>query len=117
MATDDLPGLVIHVSGGAEDDWRTALRYAANFVAADSTRRVDVVVNGPALDLVVADSSLAPQVNQLSASGFVEFSACANTMNSRSLTPLDLLPATRIVTAAVLHLAQRQWAGWAYLRP
>lgn len=88
MDTDDPPGLVIHVSSGVEEDLRTALRYAVNFTAACAEpRRVDVVVNGPALDLVLAESVLRGQVSALHDTG------------------------------SVLHLAQRQCAGWAYLRP
>jgi intracellular sulfur oxidation DsrE/DsrF family protein len=112
------PGLVIHASSGELDALRAVLRYAANFVAAgDGTRRVDVVVNGPALDLVLADSDLREQVSELHGSGLVMFSACANTMAGRGVTAGDLHPATEVVPAAVVHLAQRQWGGWAYLRP
>ena len=116
--SDDQPGLVIHLTSGAQDDWRIALRYAANFTtAADGARLVDVVVNGPALSLVLADSILRGQVSELHTLGSVEFSACANTMAARGVEPTELHPAARRVEAAVLHLAQRQWAGWAYLRP
>lgn len=118
IGTDDQPGLVIHVSSGADEDLRTALRYATNFAkASDENRRVDVVVNGAALDLVLADGDLREQVSDLHASGSVEFSACANTMAARGIGPTHLHPAAHIVTAAVPHLARRQWAGWAYLRP
>ncbi|MGB5148653.1 MAG: DsrE family protein [Mycobacterium sp.] len=116
--TDDAPGLVIHVSSGAEVDWTTALRYAVNFTAAiEGTRQVDVVLTGAALDLVLAESTLRAHITDLNAAGSVAFSACANTMAARGIGPADLHPAARIVPAAVLHLAQRQWAGWAYLRP
>lgn len=116
--TDDQPGLVIHVSSGADEDLRTALRYAGNFAnVSEENRRVDVVVNGAALDLVLLDGALREQVSDVHAGGSVEFSACANTMTARGITPADLHPAAHVVPAAVVHLAQRQWAGWAYLRP
>ena len=111
------PGLVIHVSSGEQDDLSAALRYAANFTALDDTRPVDVVVNGAALNLVLAGSDLHTRVNDLAGGGSVEFSVCANTMKARGVQSTDLNPVARIVPAAVVHLAQRQWAGWAYLRP
>jgi uncharacterized protein len=115
---DDQPGLLIHLSSNKPEDLRTALRYAANFLtASEEARQVDVVVNGAALDLVRADGDLRDQVSELHDTGSVLFSACANTMTARRVTASDLHPAARVVTAAVLHLAQRQWAGWAYLRP
>ena len=118
MTDEHCPGLVIHASSGEPEALRTALRYATNFLtAADRTRRVDVVVNGAALDLLLADSDLRMQVSDLHAGGLVVFSACANTMAARGVTATDLHPASEVVPAAVLHLAQRQWDGWAYLRP
>lgn len=122
--TDDQAGLLIHVSSGTKNDLDTALRYAVNFAAAaaaaaddDDVRPVDVVVNGAALDLVLAGSDFHHQVTELADGGIIGFSACANTMTARGVHAADLHPAARIVTAAVVHLAQRQWAGWAYLRP
>lgn len=106
------------MSSGDEEDLGTALRYAANFsTAAGGSRPVDVVVNGPALNLVLANSGWRKEIGELQAGGAVTFGACANTMTARGVAATDLLPAVVVVSAAVLHLAQRQWAGWAYLRP
>lgn len=111
-------GLVIHVSGGERETFSAALRYASNFVAAsDGSRPVDVVVNGAALDLLLAPCELRAQVSELHQGGLVLFSACANTMAARGITAADLHPVAEVVPAAVTHLAQRQWDGWAYLRP
>lgn len=74
------------------------------------------MVNGAALDVLLATSPLRAELTDLHAGGRVEFSACANTMAARSITAPELHPAVHVVTAAVLHLAQRQWNGWAYLR-
>ncbi len=38
-------------------------------------------------------------------------------MAARDVGAADLNPVVEIVAAAVAHLAQRQWDGWAYLRP
>ena len=112
------PGLVIHVSSGDVDLWRTALRYAHNFVTASrGERRVDIVVNGAALDLVLAGSPVVASLDDVLDCGAVELSACANTMAARGIGVVDLHSGTTVVAAAVLHVAQRQWAGWAYLRP
>lgn len=117
MTTHGQPGLVIHVSSGATDDLRAGLRYAANFTAIEDARPVDIVVNGAALDLVLTGSDLHADVTDLADGGLVTFSACANTIRARGMDATDLHPAARIVPAAVAHIAQRQWAGWAYLRP
>ncbi|MGK2879954.1 MAG: DsrE family protein [Mycobacterium sp.] len=78
-----------------------------NFTAGcPAPRRVDVVVNGLALDLVLAESVLGEQVSALHDTGSVEFNACANTMAAHGVQPIDLHPAAHIVTAAVLHLSK-----------
>jgi intracellular sulfur oxidation DsrE/DsrF family protein len=41
--------------------------------------------------------------------------ACHNTLQARGLTPQALTEGVGVVPAAVLHLARRQRAGWAYL--
>ncbi len=117
MNVEDRAGLVIHVSSGGTD-LDTTLRYASNFATAcGGSRPVDVVVNGPALNLVLAQSDWREQVTGLQAQGNVRFSACANTMAAQGVEAADLHPAAQIVSAAVLHVAERQWAGWAYVRP
>lgn len=118
ITIDERVGLVIHVTNGGDDDLRTALRYATNFnIAAEGGRPVDIVVNGAALSLVLAESAWRSSVSELQAAGSVTFSACANTMAARGVQAADLHPAAHVVPAAVLHVAERQWAGWAYLRP
>jgi intracellular sulfur oxidation DsrE/DsrF family protein len=117
MNVDDRAGLVIHASSGGTDP-DTALRYATNFATAcGGSRPVDEVVNGPALNLVLRQSDWCEQVTGLQEQGNVTFSACANTMAAQGIEAADLHPAAQIVTAAVLHIAERQWAGWAYVRP
>lgn len=117
MNDDVAPGLVIHVSSGDVELWRTALRYAHNFVTASGERQVDIVVNGAAVDLALTGSPVLALLQDVLDCGAVELSACANTMAARGIGTGDLHSATTVVAAAVLHVAQRQWAGWAYLRP
>ncbi|OKH65460.1 hypothetical protein EB73_21710 [Mycobacterium sp. SWH-M3] len=117
MSTQAVPGLVIHLSSGGVDDQRAALRYAANFVSAGTGRPVEIVVNAAALDVVLATSPLSAEVTAAQSGSAVGFRACANTMAARDVGAADLNPVVEIVAAAVAHLAQRQWDGWAYLRP
>jgi hypothetical protein len=118
MTDDVAPGLAVHVSSGEVDLWRTALRYAHNFVTASGgERQVDIVVNGAAVDLVLTGSPVLALLQDVLDCGAVELGVCANTMAARGIGTGDLHSATTVVAAAVLHVAQRQWAGWAYLRP
>ncbi|OAN31056.1 MULTISPECIES: hypothetical protein [Mycobacteriaceae] len=78
---------------------------------------MDVVVNGPARDLVGVDSDFRDQVSELYDTGSLSLAACADTIAARRVGPADLHTAARVVPAAVLRLAQRQWAGRANLCP
>ncbi len=42
--------------------------------------------------------------------------ACANSLRTVGIAAEDLTAGVTTVPAAVTHLAQRQWAGWAYVR-
>lgn len=76
---------------------------------------VEVVAQGPGLDLLLPRTGLAEQVEGLRGRG-VRFLACENTLRSRQVGVDDLLPGVRSVTSAVGHLVRRQSQGWSYLR-
>ena len=111
------PGLLIHLATADPVTVADALRYARNFLAECEGRPVEVLTNAAGLDLVMRDSADRVAVTDLAGTGTTTFLACANTMAGRAISSAELHPAARIVPAAVAHLARRQWAGWAYLRP
>ena len=41
---------------------------------------------------------------------------CANSLRSQDIDVSDLAEGIGVVPAAVSHLAERQWQGWAYVR-
>jgi len=49
-------------------------------------------------------------------SGQYKWVACANSLRAVGIAAEDLTAGVGTVPAAVTHLAQRQWAGWAYVR-
>lgn len=112
------PGLLVHATGPLEPDTLAGiLRSSANARAAlEPGAAIEVVVQGPGVRLLTADSPVneaITHVRQLD----VEILACANSLRSAGLEIEDLTARIGTVPAAVAHLAERQWQGWAYVRP
>jgi len=110
-------GLLIHSAGSLERDALAGiLRSAANARAAlGPGTGVEVVIQGPGVTLLAKDSPSTEAINstvQLD----VRILACSNSLRSAGLEEKDLVLGVDIVSAAVAHLAHRQWIGWAYVR-
>lgn len=110
-------GLLVHSAGPADSAGiSAALRSAANAVAALGPGvPVEVVVQGPGVGLLVAGSPLEEPVSEALAGG-IRILACGNSLRSVGLTPGQLSNGVGSVPAAIAHLANRQWEGWAYVR-
>lgn len=94
--------LVIHAPD--EASLARARSNARNLLAAAPDARCEIVVNAEAV-LVAMDQ------RDPSTDGFIRL--CGNTLRNKVLeAPGDL----ETVPAAVLHLAERQAAGWQYIR-
>jgi intracellular sulfur oxidation DsrE/DsrF family protein len=92
-----------------------AIRACRNLLrAAEEPVRAELVCFGPGLDLALVDGPHVGDLRALMSAG-VSVQACANTLNARGLTAEALEDGVGVVPAAVLHLARRQQAGWAYL--
>jgi intracellular sulfur oxidation DsrE/DsrF family protein len=75
-----------------------------------------IVVIGPGLDMLMADSLVANEVRDALASG-IEFIACTNTLRSRHIERSDLIDGIGYAHSGYVEIVKRQEAGWRYLRP
>jgi uncharacterized protein len=110
-------GLLVHSAGSLERDTLAAiLRSAANARAAfGADIGIEVVIQGPGVTLLAADSPSTEAINSTALLD-VRVLACGNSLRSAGLDAKDLVPTVDTVPAAIAHLAQRQWDGWAYVR-
>lgn len=109
--------VVFHLNAGQPELQAKALANVANLLNEMPDARVELVVQGDALDLVVGTRSSAPeQTARLQARG-VTVAACANTMRAQGVEPGALLPGVVVVTSGVGELVRRQQEGWAYIKP
>ena len=109
------PSLVIHVHGAQPGTLTAGLRTARNAHTALPDTPIEVVVQGGA----VAELTTAERATAITAAHRdhgIEVLACANSLRAVGIAAQDLTAGVTTVPAAVTHLAQRQWAGWAYVR-
>ena len=96
--------------------WRTLLSNVRNLVESAGVGNIKVLANGEAVSGLCLGADTHEMVEQLLRHG-VRFLACRNSLLAQRRTSDDLLDGVSVVPVGVLHLAERQWDRWAYVRP
>ena len=113
-------GVLLHAHGELRGVVQSALRTAFNLRTALPDASVEIVLQGGAAGLVVTDEDLTAEVLRAMKETRADVALCHNSLMSlMSLGVDEALHAPAgvlVVPAAVAHLAQRQWQGWAYDR-
>jgi intracellular sulfur oxidation DsrE/DsrF family protein len=118
MAAEKKPhNVVIHVTDSDPGKWNQALNNSANLQKAMGKDKVniEIVVNGPGLDMMKFDSIVAGRMAEAIGSG-VELLACGATMKAANVTEKDLHTGVRVVPGGVVEIMLKQEAGWSYLK-
>lgn len=110
--------IVIQVNEDDVKKWNSILANVRNIQRDIGHKNVAiaVVAIGPGLDMLMADSLAANDVQDALTSG-VEFIACENTMHARKIVRPDLLEGIGYAKAGYVEIVRRQQQGWSYLRP
>lgn len=107
--------LVLHAFAESPTVITAALRVARNAALALPQDQVQVVVQGTAVTGMTVEGGYDDDLAQTIAVG-VQVVACGNSMKRADVDPEQLAPGVGMVPSAVVHLAQQQWAGAAYVR-
>lgn len=108
-------GLILHVQGPTLDSLAGSIRIAANARTELPDIPIEIVLQGALV--AAATVNVMPQALLATAQGVrVEIKVCANSLRSQDIDVSDLAEGIGVVPAAVSHLAERQWQGWAYVR-
>jgi len=109
--------VVIHVTESNPAMWNQALNNAANLQKAMGKKNinVEIVVNGPGLDMMMFDSKVANRMTKALADG-VTLAACAGTMKARHVSKKDLHDGVTVVRGGVIEIMEKQEAGWTYIK-
>lgn len=110
--------IVMQVTDGEPARWVLALSNARNVQAELGKGNVDIeiVVYGPAIDMLKMESVVGPNVAEALAAG-VKVVACENTMIGQHLEREDMLPGIDYVKTGLVRLMRRQQEGYVYIRP
>lgn len=110
--------VVFQVSDNDPAKWNLALNNARNVQADLGKDKVDVeiVAYGPGLEMLKADSKVAPRLAQ-ALDANISVLACQNTMRNTKTEKADLYHGIGFVSAGVTHIMKRQSEGWNYIRP
>ncbi len=120
--------MVFHVDRNEAEVMTLALNNARNLIdyyrPKNEDVAIDIVAYGPGLHMLRDDTSpVKDRIKDLAGNSFpsqIAFSACDNTkraMEKREGRTIALVPQATLVPAGVVHILERQEAGYAYLKP
>jgi intracellular sulfur oxidation DsrE/DsrF family protein len=109
--------VIFHVTDSDQIKWNQALNNAANLQKAVGKENieVEVVVNGPGLDMMKFESPVGSRMKEAMNNG-VSLLACAATMRAAKITEKDLYQGVKTVPGGVGQIMKRQEAGWTYIK-
>jgi intracellular sulfur oxidation DsrE/DsrF family protein len=110
--------VVFQVSDPEPAKWNLALNNVRNLQTElpDDESDIEVVVYGPGIGMLKADSPVANRIADTLKNG-VKVVACENTMKGMKLTYADMLPSIGYVPAGVVEIMRKQQQGYSYIRP
>ena len=109
--------VVIHVTDPEAWKWNQALNNAGNLqknLGKDNVQ-VEIVVNGPGLNMMKFDSEVGNRMDAALKSG-IELLACGATMKAAKVEKKDLYPGVKVVPGGVIEIMEKQEAGWTYIK-
>ena len=109
--------IVFHLDQG-QDELNIVLSNITNYLKAlaDEQFTAVLLVNGPAITLMVKDADNCAKLTALRDQG-LDVRVCNNALTHFGIAPDDLCPCCRIVPAGVVELVDLQRQGFAYVKP
>jgi intracellular sulfur oxidation DsrE/DsrF family protein len=109
--------IVIQLNTADTSAWSSTIGNIKNIQKVwPSQLKIEVVVHGKAIDLLVKDKTyFASEIESLTSEGII-FSACENTMRKHKIVKADLLSVASTVPSGVVEVLMKQEQGWSYLK-
>jgi uncharacterized protein len=96
---------------------QSAIRHVELMTKSYKDSQFEVVIYSGALPMVInGKSSVAKQIQQLSANKNVSFKVCEVTMKRQNIDASNLIPGVSIVPDAILEIVTKQGEGWGYIK-
>ncbi|UCE32437.1 MAG: DsrE family protein, partial [Burkholderiales bacterium] len=109
--------VIIHVTENVPWKWNQALNNAYNLKKnlGKDTIDIEIVVNGPGLNMMKMESTVGPRLETAIKDG-VGLLACGATMKAAKVEKEDLYPGVGVVPGGVKRIIDRQEQGWVYIK-
>lgn len=105
---------VFQAAGDSDELTLSALKKAANLLREHPATVIDIVVSGRAvLGLVDGHATAVAAAILLEGHPSVTVVACRNALHAHNIDERALAEPFTVVPAAVAHVVERQWQGWA----
>ncbi|MDA8192475.1 MAG: DsrE family protein [Thermaerobacter sp.] len=111
-----MPSVLFHVNEPEPSKHRAVLKSIGNLLAEMPEAVVELVVQGEAIPMVVAErSTVVADLQDLQGRGLL-VAVCRNTMVAKGVQASQLLPGSMVVPSAVGELVNKQAGGAAYVK-
>ena len=113
---EQISNAVVVQANGDKVQFERALKLASNMREILTKAKFEIVVFGPAVTFLTADSEEAPLVQKMLDEG-MKVIACGRSMTTDNVKKDDLAQGVIVVQYGAVHIVNRQKQGWQYFRP
>ena len=98
-------------------DQKTVIRWINGITSTNPNAKLEVVLYGQSLDMVVKDRSVAANdIPKLTENKNISFKVCAVAMKKHQIDKSMLLPGVEIVPDGIYEIITKQKEGWGYIK-
>jgi len=109
--------VVFDLTSKDTNDHKTVIRWLTGISKERPDAKLEVVLYGQSLDMVVKDkSSVAPALAGLQQNQNISIKVCAATMKRYGIELTQLLPGVTVVGDGIYEIISRQREGWGYIK-
>ncbi len=117
MAQSRPYNVVFDLAGKDTLEQRSVLRWVNEITAPHADAKVEVVMYGKGLDLVVKDKTMyADAIEKFMKNKNISFKVCAIAMKNQNIEASQLLPGVQIVPDGIYEIISKQGEGWGYIK-
>jgi uncharacterized protein len=109
--------MVFDLTSSDTTDHQSVIRWLNGLSQANPTAKLEVVLYGKSLGMVIKDrSSVAEDVQKLAMNKNINFSVCEGAMKNQKVAKNQLLPGVQTVPDGIIEIVAKQNQGWGYIK-
>ena len=109
--------VVFDLTSKDTSDQKSVIRWIKAITTSNQNAQLEVVLYGQSLGMVTKDvSTVAEDVQQLTANKNISFKVCEAAMKRHNLTKTQLLNGVQTVPDGIYEIVTKQGEGWGYIK-